>query len=93
MPTNIDSNETEWRRIRGAQRTYPASRSTYYNWIVNRQVRSKRINGARYIDMESLRRLFESAPEKPPAAVRREMTKRAFASADKRAANGNGGEG
>lgn len=80
------TNETEWRRIGGAQRTYPASRSTYYNWIVNRQVRSKRINGARYIDMESLRRLFESAPEKPPAAVRREMTKRAFASAEKRAA-------
>ena len=83
-------DEIEWARIRGAQRRFPASRSTYYNWIQARQIRSRRINGARYIDMDSLRRLFENAPETTPKAVSREMTKRALASADKCAGSANG---
>jgi hypothetical protein len=83
---NSNINQLEWGRIPDAQRVVAASRSTYYNWMVTGRIRSRRINGARYIDMASLRALFAKAPEKPSAKVSREMTKRAFASADKRAA-------
>jgi hypothetical protein len=82
----IDFDELQWARIRDAQRFVPASRSTYYNWIEDGRIRARRINGAKYIDMESLRRLFAKAPEKPPKKVSREMQKRALASADARAA-------
>jgi hypothetical protein len=78
-------DELEWGRIRDAQRAYPASRSTYYNWIKTRRGFSRRIGGARYVCMSSLKELFESAPEKPEKAISREMKKRARASAKKRA--------
>jgi hypothetical protein len=84
MPTNI--SDLTWARIADAQRFVPASRSTYYNWLESGAVRSRRINGARYIDMDSLRQFMESAPSKPSKAVSRQMTARAFKSADKRAA-------
>lgn len=79
-------NELAWGRIRDAQRVVPASRSTYYNWIKSGLVHSRRIQGARYIDMDWLRRSFENAPAKAPAKVQREMKKRALASAKARAA-------
>ncbi|MGC1324006.1 MAG: helix-turn-helix domain-containing protein, partial [Candidatus Udaeobacter sp.] len=67
-----------WGRIRDAQSYLPASRSTYYNWLESGAVRSRRINGARYIDMDSLRQFIEGAPSKPSKAVSRQMTARAF---------------
>jgi hypothetical protein len=88
LPANIA--DLEWGRICDAQRVIAASRSTYYNWLEVGLVRGRRIGGARYIDMDSVRQLAENAPSKPPKAVSRQMTKRAFASADKRAANGKG---
>jgi hypothetical protein len=81
----IDFDELQWARIRDARRFCTASRATIYNWIADGLIRSRRINGARYIDMESLRRLFAKAPEKPPKKVSREMTLRALKSADARA--------
>jgi hypothetical protein len=83
-PTSIE--KLQWGRIRDAQCLVAASRSTYYHWIATGAIRARRINGARYIDMQSLKALFATAPERPSAKVSREMTKRAFASADARAA-------
>jgi len=85
--------ELAWARIRDAQSFVPASRSTFYNWLKSALVRSRRTNGARYIDMQSLRQFIESAPSKPSKAVSRRMTKRAFASADARAARAQNGDG
>ncbi|HEY2143360.1 MAG TPA: hypothetical protein VGH06_03315 [Candidatus Udaeobacter sp.] len=82
MSTNIA--ELEWARIRDAQRAYPASRSQYYNWIEARMIRSRRIGGARFIEMQSLRELFDKASSKPPKKISRMMSERAYASADKR---------
>jgi hypothetical protein len=72
----IDFDELQWARIRDARRFCTASRATIYNWIADGLIRSRRIKGARYIDMESLRRLFETASERPSKRVSREMQKR-----------------
>lgn len=80
-----ETAELEWGRIRDAQRRYPASRSTYYNWIETHRGLSRRIGCARYIHMPTLESLFQTAPEKPTKAVSRQMTERARASAKKRA--------
>ena len=78
--------ELAWARIADAMRVVPASRSTIYNWMEDGLVRSRRIGGARYVDMQSLREFIEGSPSRPSKKVSRRMTKRAFASADARAA-------
>lgn len=80
--TNIA--DLSWARIADAQRVVSASRSTFYNWLASGLIRSRRINGARFIDMHSLRQLMENAPEKPTPAMRRKMKRRAEKSADAR---------
>jgi hypothetical protein len=77
--------ELQWGRPSHVQRIYSIPRSTLYTLVSSGAVRSRRINGARYIDIDSLKELFENAPEKPSKAVSREMRKRARASVKKRA--------
>ena len=81
---NID--ELEWGKISDAQRRYAASRSTYNNWISTRQVVSKRVGGARYVYIPSVRELFEGAPAKPSATTSRRMRQLGHLSAQARAA-------
>jgi hypothetical protein len=76
--------ELSWARIADAQHFVSASRSTFYNWLDSGLIRSRRINGARFIDMDSLRQLMENAPQKPTPAMRRKMKRRAEKSADSR---------
>jgi hypothetical protein len=91
MNTNIA--EIEWARIRDAQRIAPFSRSQYYNLIEAGRIRSRRIGGARYICVASLRELFARAREKPSKKISNAMRDRAYASASARAAKREENEG
>jgi hypothetical protein len=93
MRTNLDSNEILWGTFRDLERKYSIPRSSGYVLIQQGAIRSKLIRhkgqrgcGRRLIDLRSVEAFLNGCPEKPTAAVRRTMTKRAFASADKRAA-------
>jgi hypothetical protein len=93
MRTDLDSNEILWGTFRDLERKYSIPRSSGYVLIQEGLIRSKLIRhkkqrgcGRRLIDMRSVEAFLNGCPEKPTAAVRRTMTKRAFASADKRAA-------
>jgi hypothetical protein len=88
-----DSNEILWGTFRDLKRKYSIPRSSGYVLIAEGAIRSKLVRhkgqrgcGRRLVDMRSVEAFLNGCPEKPTAAVRRTMTKRAFASADKRAA-------
>jgi hypothetical protein len=70
-----------WARIRDAQGFAPVSRSQFYTWIADGSVRTARIGGARFVDMESLKQLFEhAAAKKTPKRISERMRQRAYAS-------------
>jgi|SRR5215510_10426084 len=95
METKIgDSDEILWGTFRDLKRKYSIPRSSGYVLIQEGAIRSKLIRhkgqrgcGRRLIDLRSVESFLNGCPDKPTAAVRRTMTKRAFASADKRAVN------
>ena len=73
-----ETEETTWGRIGDAIQYAPISRSQLYNWMSKGVVRSARIGSVRFIDMQSLRQLFERASrQKVPRKISREMRKRA----------------
>lgn len=99
MRTNLDSNEILWGTFRDLERRYSIPRSSGYVLIQQGAIRSKLIRhkgqrgcGRRLIDMKSVEEFLNGCPQKPTAAVRRTMTKRAVASADARAAKKGDGE-
>jgi hypothetical protein len=70
-----------WSRIDDARRFVPASRAQYYIWIAEGKIRTARVGGARYVDMDSLKQLFETAARKKiPKRVSDRMRERAYAS-------------
>jgi len=97
---HCDSDEILWGTFRDLERKYSIPRSSGYVLIQEGLIRSKLIRhkgqrgcGRRLIDMRSVEAFLNGCPEKPTAAVRRTMTKRAFASVDKRAAQNGGSTG
>jgi hypothetical protein len=87
------SDEILWGTFRDLERKYSIPRSSGYVLISEGLIRSKLIRhkkqrgcGRRLIDMRSVEEFLNGCPEKPTAAVRRRMLKRALASADARAA-------
>jgi hypothetical protein len=94
MATKIDNDEVLWGTFRDLERKYSIARSSGYVLIQEGLIRSKLIRhkkqrgcGRRLIDMRSVEAFLNGCPEKPTAAVRRTMTRRAFQSADARAKN------
>jgi hypothetical protein len=92
MPTNIDS-EILWGTFRDLERRYSIPRSSGYVLISEGLIRSKLIRhkgqrgaGRRLIDMKSVEEFLAGCPEKPSVKISREMTRRAFQSADKKRA-------
>jgi hypothetical protein len=73
----MKNTESQWGRIKDAQRVVPASRSCFYNWINAGYVISRRMGGARYIDLNSVRNLLASAPLSADAELQHEMKRRA----------------
>jgi helix-turn-helix protein len=84
--------QLEWAKISDARKIVPASRSTFYNWIAAGQIRSRRVNGTRYIDVASLRQLFAGAPLSPAADEQHEMQRRAALSVARRREKHGAGE-
>jgi hypothetical protein len=90
----ITNEEIAFGRFADLHRIYGIPRSTAYilinqGLIKSRYVRPKGSRGGiRLIDFNSVREFLARAPERPSAKVSREMTRRAFASADARAKNG-----
>jgi hypothetical protein len=91
MATNIDNDEVLWGTFRDLARKYSIPRSSGYVLIQQGAIRSKLIRhknqrgcGRRLIDMRLVEAFLNGCPEKPTAAVRRTMIKRAVASAGKR---------
>jgi hypothetical protein len=92
-PTFTDL-DVEFGRFTDLERKFGIKRSTAYALIQQGKIKSRyvRLKGSRagvqLIDFQSVRELLATAPEKPTAAVEREMYERALASVAKRAANG-----
>jgi hypothetical protein len=73
--------EPEWGRIDDALEIAPVSRSQFYHWMTAGLIRTARIGNARFVDMNSVRQLFENAVgKKIPKQVSRTMRERAYAS-------------
>jgi hypothetical protein len=79
----MDAKEqTGWRSIADAQKHLPASRSSYYEWIANGRLKSIRIDGSRFVSMDSLEQLIQKAEAKKlPRRISQEMRARGLASA------------
>ncbi len=60
------------------------SRSSAYGLLESGKIKSRYIGGKRYIDFESVRRLFAKAPQKPSEEVCSVMKKRARDSVEAR---------
>ena len=86
----ITNEEIAFGRFADLQRIYGIPRSTAYVLINQGLIKSRYVRpkggGIRLIDFNSVRAFLARAPERPSAKVSRDMTKRAFASADARAA-------
>lgn len=78
-------NEVLWGTFADLEHRYRIPRSTGYAHLANGDFRSKRVHGRRLIDMRSVEAFLNRCPERPPKKVSREMTLRAFKSADVRA--------
>ena len=88
--------EIEFARIPDITLKFGIGRSTIYQCLNEGLIKSKYVrtrgskHGLRLIDLNSVRAMLASAPDKPSKSVSREMKRRALASADARAAAARG---